>query len=136
MNRFLLKNKNGVSLIEVLLVVLIVAVLVGLMVTRFEKSAELARAAEALKILEALRLSQERYFFESGAYANNPNDLDVTIPVPNHFNTVVVFATCADDSPCASVNRNGNHYRLAIRRDGTITCTEGPGPVKCDDAGY
>ncbi len=69
-------NKNGFTLIEVLIVVIIIAVLAGLAVPMFRGTVEKSRKTEAEGVLSATRHSELRYFAANNTYTTTVASLD------------------------------------------------------------
>lgn len=76
-----LKQKNGFTLLEIIIVIIIIGVLAGLALPRFFKTVETTRATEALRILGNTRQAIERCFLISSTYipcgANDFSGLDI-----------------------------------------------------------
>lgn len=61
-------NKRGFTLIELLIVIAIIGILAGVATTAYIGSAKKAARSEAYSNLESLRLLEEQFFAENGAY--------------------------------------------------------------------
>ncbi len=117
-----MKNKNGFTLLEIIIVVVIAGVLATLALPRYNASVEKSRTTEAVQILDALKDAQLVYFYEHNAYATNVDDLEITIPTLRNFADPSVNN---DASKVAEIARNngGPAYSLSITSTGTISCT-------------
>lgn len=73
--------KDGVTLLELLVVVLIIAILAVIAVPKFDDIRARAVLAEAYSLLDAIRLGQEDYFLENEKYSDGILDLEVELPV-------------------------------------------------------
>lgn len=73
--------KQGFTLVELLIVVLIVGVLSAIALPQYTTAIERARAAEALTLLGAVRDSVERYRFQHDVWPSNWSDLDISVPL-------------------------------------------------------
>lgn len=116
--KYILK-KNAYTIFEIIVVIVIISVLVSLAIPRYSTTLEKARLGEGLQIIEALYKAQRALFFETGAYANNLAQLDVTIPAPNNFNALT--DANVGPAPLATVTRTGS-YTLSVNAAGLITC--------------
>ena len=63
-----MKNKNGFTLIELMMVVLIIGIIAALAVPRFVRASAQARKKEALRVLKQLSVLEEAYYMEFGRY--------------------------------------------------------------------
>ncbi len=80
-----LKTRQGFTLVELAVVIVIIGVLAAFGVPRFLKSVERSKAAEAFNYLAAVREAQERYIAREGVYATNISMLDITQSTPKYF---------------------------------------------------
>ena len=137
MYTFKIKNfleKNGFTLMEVIIAVIIAGILASVAIPKYSGMAEKSRAAEGAYILGTLLSAQERYSLENGNYTSTIGDLDVEIPRPKNFNDPTVSNGCALAIPCAVVKRLGGGYELRINGAGDVSCN---GSVSaCARAGY
>jgi type IV pilus assembly protein PilE len=70
-----MKSKRGITLVELLVVVAIVAILAGIAVPLYTSYLTRARRADAKTALEQLRASQEMFRAEKGYYSTNLTQL-------------------------------------------------------------
>lgn len=91
------KSREGFTLVELAVVIVIVGVLAAFGVPRFMTSVERSKAAEAFNYLSAVRASQERYLAREGTYAALITALDISFPSPTYF-TVGSIAAGATSS--------------------------------------
>lgn len=77
--------KNGFTLIEILIVVLIIAILAAIALPQYRKATEKTIIAEAIENLRAIAQANQRYYMATGSYAgvNDIDALDITIPGDN-----------------------------------------------------
>lgn len=81
-----MREKKAFSLIEVIIVVIIIGILAGIAIPKYQKSVERARIAEAVNILGALRQAQYRYLSKYSAYATLLSTLsDISLNPPKYF---------------------------------------------------
>ena len=74
------KGRQGFTLLELLMVVVIIGILASIALPQYIKATEKAREVEALQILGALRASEIRYYALNQAYSASTAALDVGIP--------------------------------------------------------
>ncbi|HVC98507.1 MAG TPA: prepilin-type N-terminal cleavage/methylation domain-containing protein [Pirellulales bacterium] len=79
------KGRQGFTLVELAVVIVIIGVLAAFGVPRFLKSVERSKAAEAFGYLSAVRESQERYQSQYGTYSSDVTLLDVVQQAPTYF---------------------------------------------------
>jgi prepilin-type N-terminal cleavage/methylation domain-containing protein len=73
-------NKMAFTLIELLVVVLIIGILAAIALPQYRKAADKTLMSRQLPILRAIKNAQEVYYLINGHYADDWNDLDITIP--------------------------------------------------------
>ncbi len=97
------RQKQGFTLLEVIIVIIIVGVLASLALPRFFGTVEFSRSTEALNIFSALRDSMERcYSQHSGSY---DNCAVANLDIPNPDNT------------------SGTHFTYGLTLNGTVGYT-------------
>ena len=74
------KVKNGFTLVELLVVVLIIGILAAIAVPQYQKAIEKSKAVQAITLLRAVQKAQEAYFLANGKLATDFNELIVDIP--------------------------------------------------------
>lgn len=117
-------KQNAYTLLEIIIVIIIISAIVSLAIPKYTTTLEKARLGEGLQIMEALYKAQRAFSFENnGAFTNNLNLLDVTIPAPRYFGAPII----ATLSPIATITRIGGSYTLFLNPVGRITC--GPLPT-------
>ena len=83
--------RQGFTLLELVVVIIIIGILATLGFTQYGKVIEKGRLAEARMILGAIRNAQEAYRQEYGSYATNATLLQVDFPAGTN-------ATCTNTS--------------------------------------
>jgi len=129
-------KKTAFTLLEITIVVVILGVLSAVMIPRLQKARERTIAAEAVPILEVLLSAQVSHKYETGSYADDIKDLDVTFPLMENFFPPVVYD---DTSSLAEITRKNGCWRLSIDRNATISCGTGavcPIEQGCTAIGY
>ena len=112
-----MKNKNGFTLVELLVVVLIIGVLAAMALPQYQKAAEKAKAMQAITLLKAIYDAQTRYFLANNTYADKFDELDVTIPA--NWNGTVKGST----SPAITDTRSNADWSVQIFNDHATTVT-------------
>ena len=122
------KNKNlkqGFTLLELLVVVLIIGILAAIALPQYKKVVAKARAVEAIMTLKSITDAQERYALANNNYTNDLEELDISV---NPDGTYFTFA-CKDNRTCQaspkvsgypvfefhmrqSYSRNAHEYQL------------------------
>jgi prepilin-type N-terminal cleavage/methylation domain-containing protein len=75
-----MKNKKGFTLIELLVVVLIIGILAAIALPQYQTAVEKARVSNMLTLLRSIDSAQKIYFYATGKYSVNINDLDINLP--------------------------------------------------------
>ncbi len=78
-----MKSNRGITLMELLIVIVIVGILAAIAVPIYNNYMQRARRADAKTALEQLRASQEMFRAEKGSYSINVVELANTWGVPN-----------------------------------------------------
>ena len=85
MFRKVANRREGFSLVELAVVVIIIGVLAAFGVPRMLEAVERSKASEAFGYLSAVRSAQERYQAREGTYADSLELLDVSQSTPKYF---------------------------------------------------
>jgi prepilin-type N-terminal cleavage/methylation domain-containing protein len=120
------RRRNGFSLVELSVVVIIIGVLAAFGIPRMLKSVERSKAAEAFKYLASVRAAQERYQARQSTYASDLADLDMEQVAPTYFSVGAVGpgATASlEDSWTLTLTRQGasagyGAYTVTFTQDG------------------
>jgi len=100
-----MRGKEGVTLIEVMIVVVIVGILAAVAIPAYNDYVTRSRRSDAFTALETVRAAQEMYRAEKGFYASDFVDGGVT-----------VLAGCSADM-------GGDNYDIAIARTSNTAYT-------------
>jgi prepilin-type N-terminal cleavage/methylation domain-containing protein len=98
-------SRQGFTLVELAVVIVIIGVLASFGVPRFLKSVERSKAAEAFNYLSAVQSAQERYQSQNGVYAADVANLDINFPTPKYF--TVGTPVSAEDTWSLTLTRVG-----------------------------
>ncbi len=80
----MMKSRKGLTLIEVLVVIMILGVLAGIVLPRFFGQTERGSIPEAVETLSAIRQGEEAYRMEYGAYYAPGNWDPLGMDTPNN----------------------------------------------------
>jgi prepilin-type N-terminal cleavage/methylation domain-containing protein len=86
-------KRNGFTLVELAVVIVIIGVLAAFGVPKFLQSVERSKASEAFAYLSAVRAAQERYQARQGTYATDITMLDVELGTPKYFSVGTITLT-------------------------------------------
>ncbi|MDY6913310.1 MAG: prepilin-type N-terminal cleavage/methylation domain-containing protein [Planctomycetota bacterium] len=86
------EKRQGFTLVELAVVVVIVGVLAAFAVPRFLAAVERSKAAEAFNYLSSIQAAQERYHACQGTYADDLEKLDIKMAAPKYFATGTITA--------------------------------------------
>ena len=123
------KSLTGFTLMELVVVVIIIGVMAGLAIPRYNRMAERFQSGEARENLTAILGAQNRYSlenngnFKAGSGAGNDlaaGDLDLTINASTNFNTPKIFDDV--DQVASILSKTATVYTLSINSSGKITC--------------
>jgi type IV pilus assembly protein PilE len=123
-----LKSSSGLTLIELLLVVVIVAVLAAIAVPQYNGYLERARRTDAKTALEQLRASQEMMRAERGRYSTDLTLVQLrntwggpASPSGDYNITMVATSTTFTGTATPFTGRQASDGWMAINQNGTKT---------------
>ncbi len=83
--QYKIRKNRGLTLVELLVVVLIIGLLAAVAVPQYNKAVRKAHGTEALTALDALDKAVAAYYLENGSYEGVPDGLNLEIPALSHF---------------------------------------------------
>ena len=132
----------GFTLTEILVTIVIMAILAGLALPRYNMFMKKMKSQEAVGILLNILSDQLSYYKDNGSYATQMTDLDVQVPTPKNFNDVVPGSVTLDCSgtpreTVANMEFKDTSFKLYVTTDGQIVCKNtGGGPDPCPSLGF
>ncbi len=131
--------KEGFTLLELIVVIIIIGVLASLGLPQFFKAVEKARSAEGTSLLGMLRSGQIRYYTAKAAFVTDVANLDVSYTTAKYFTITLQNPAYAEANTIATATRNSTqlpsgfgNYILTITIGGTLACSG----VGCTSLGY
>jgi prepilin-type N-terminal cleavage/methylation domain-containing protein len=131
-------NKNGLTMMEVIIVLIIIGGMIALAVPRYTDYLRRIRSQEAVQVLTAVWGAQREFFRRNGFYFSGAhtgvgsiNDtLNITIPFPlkNFTNLRAegpagIALTCTAIPAVARTRANDASYVINVLADGSFRCT-------------
>jgi prepilin-type N-terminal cleavage/methylation domain-containing protein len=119
-------NKAGFSLVELTIVVVILGILATFAVPRFMSSVERTKASEAFSYLAQIESAQARHNAEHGIYANDVDDLDISLDSPEFFDVSNPSSSDWETKWEMTLTRNGassgyGRYTVVFNQNGYKT---------------
>ncbi|MBF0484971.1 MAG: prepilin-type N-terminal cleavage/methylation domain-containing protein [Candidatus Omnitrophica bacterium] len=124
--------KNGFTLMEIILVIVILGILGTIAIPRFTSTNETAVAGEAVQILTALHGSQARYCIDypalcvAGSYPTVCSTYDVDVPAAmKNFRvlTVAEGGSCQNSGNLSLKKINGTIYTVTVSPANVFSCS-------------
>ena len=113
--------KQGFTLLELLIVVVIIGILAAIALPQYRKIVEKARMSEAIIMVEKIADAQERYYLINNDYTRDINDLDIDIIGEDTTYSGRIPAIKGKFFKFASSNASGtqNYISIVQRNKGT-----------------
>ena len=128
-------KRNGMSVTEVVVVILITATLASLALPSFMTQMKRVKSREGVNLLQLLLEAQLSYRRDHGEFAEDLTDLYIDVPAPEYFKMPLVYdeETVAGVTVIAGIQEESDEYFLYIRSTGEIVCVGG---TICNKMGY
>ena len=105
------KKQKGLSLMEVMITLVIIAIIAGMTYPRYQKMVKRSKQTEAKTILQSIHMAQDLYKTANDVFTDNLDDLDIEIPSDTKY-----------------------VYSLSIGEDGTTFLAKAMGNLDSDPA--
>ena len=117
-------NREGFTLIELMIVVVIIGILAALAIPRFMQATVKSRQSEAKGILKQVYTMERTFRQETGAYSVDLNAIGVEVPLKAEYaNAVVLNGTGFTATATADLDDDATIDTWTIDDDGTLTNT-------------
>ena len=126
-------RQNGLTLMELIIVVIIIGILASVAVPRYVTVVEKGRSAEARRVMGMIRTAQEAYKFEQQFFASSLSCLSVSVPTScdasSYFSYSITGNATAYNITASRCTANGKSpnaaqaYALNMTEGGTLGAT-------------
>lgn len=109
-----MRQRNGFSLMELLITVLIIGILAAMSLPSYVTTIEKTRTSEAVAVLNAVASAQDRYFMKKGTYVNSLSNLDINISNLKYFTTYSTIGVSNTLRSVKSAPGGLGQYRITL----------------------
>jgi type IV pilus assembly protein PilE len=127
-----MRGKEGVTLLEVMVVVVIVGILAAIAIPAYNDYITRARRSDAFTALETVRAAQEMYRAEKGEYRNSTDFNNGLLPgcrsdmAENNYTITLPTATATTFTVrAAPKNKQAGDYTFEVDQNGTKQYNDG-----------
>ena len=78
-----MKYKEGFTLLEILIVVIIIGILASIALPQYRKAVAKAELAQIISAVKSIKYAQDRFYLTNSSYADSLDSLDINIDAPN-----------------------------------------------------
>lgn len=142
-------GKRGLTILELVIVIIIVGVLASLSLPKYQIMVEKACSVEAISILSTVKRAQERYCawnggdWDIGSSDGCPTEilsnLDIELKETQYFGAPVNTPASQINAFVAAMVRKGGLYTMYMDMSGKVYCSHprtAPSSTYCQDMGY
>lgn len=108
-------KRNGFTLLELLIVVVIIGILAAVALPQYKKSVIKSKAAQMQNLLDTVIKASDLYYLQNAKYPKSFDDLDIEINLPTSSTR-----TCLNDMGYASIKQIGD-FAIAIHKGNDST---------------
>lgn len=122
----MMRREKGITLVELMIVVIIIGVIASLAIPRFMNTSARSKQSEAQGILKQIYTLERTYFQEHGAYTDDMVALGMELMVHKWYQYTIVADgitfTATADAPDPGIDDDPTPDTWTIDGTGVVTC--------------